>query len=254
MGELERLLKRENKELPPFPEIGIKILQTFLTKSPREIEEFLLTEREIVKLLLSTANLPYYRKGETPIENPRLAILVLGENTAKILALGLISQKLLKTTFNEFSFPKFWARALSRLILGFYFSDLIEPFPSHLPLSAYLLDFGILILYLLNPEKYLQVLRLKREGKTLHEAEEEIFGVNHAIIGAEFFETYAFPRRFILNLKHHHDEEFKEPLPTEIIEDIQFLKMIDYGVASFFSENREECWKKFKTPCFKLSY
>ncbi len=247
MGELERLLKTENKELPAFPEIGIKILQTFLTKSPREIEEFLLSEREIVRLLISTANRPQYRKGETPVDNPRMAILVIGENTAKILALGLVSQKLLRTTFNEFNFYKFWARALSQALAGFYFSDLIEPYPSHLPVASYLLDFGIILLYLLNPEKYLQVLRLKREGKTLIEAEEEIFGVNHAIVGAEYFETYALPRRFILNLYHHHKEEFDEPLPPEVFEDIKLLKMIDHGVGSFFSENREERWKNFKT-------
>lgn len=251
MGELERLLKREKKEFPVFPEVGIKILQTFLTKSPREVEEFLISEKKIAELLISTANLPQYRKSETPIDNPRMAIFVLGENTAKILALGLISQKLLRTTFNEFSFTKFWARALSQAIAGFYFSDLIEPFPSHLPISAYLLDFGIILLYLLNPEKYLQVLRLKREGKPLVEAEEEIFGVNHATVGAEYFENYALPRRFILNLYYHHKEEFSEPLPPEIIEDIYLLKMIDHGVGSFFSANREERWKKFKNLALK---
>lgn len=251
MGELERLLKRENKDTFPFPEVGVKILQTFLTKSPREMEEFLITEKEVVKLLISTANLPRYRKGEGPIENPRQAILILGENIAKILALGLISQKLLRTTFNEFSFSKFWARALSQLIAGFYFSDLIEPFPSHLPISAYLLDFGILILYLISPEKYLQVLRLKREGKTLLEAEEEIFGTNHAVVGAEYFENYALPRRFILNLRYHHQEKIEEPLPSEILEDLKLLKMIEHGVGSFFSSNREERWREFKTLALK---
>ncbi|MGC9109382.1 MAG: HDOD domain-containing protein, partial [Caldimicrobium sp.] len=235
MGELEKLLRKENKTLLPFPKIGIKILQTFLTKSPREIEEFLITEKEIAQILITVANLPKYHKGEVPIENPRQVILVLGEDTAKILALGLISQKLIKHTFNEFSFPKFWARALSQLVAGFYFADLIENYPSHIPISAYFLDFGILVLYLLNPEKYLQVLRLKKEGKSLLSAEEEIFGVNHALVGAEYFENYALPRRFILNIRHHHNEEEKEGLPPEILEDCMFLRMIDHGVGSFFS-------------------
>ena len=245
MGELEKLLRKENKTLLPFPKIGIKILQTFLTKSPREIEELLITEKEIAQILVTVANLPKYRKGEVPIENPRQVILVLGEDTAKILALGLISQKLIKQTFNEFSFSKFWARALSQLVAGYYFADLIENYPSHIPISAYLLDFGILVLYLLNPEKYLQVLRLKREGKSLISAEEEIFGVNHALVGAEYFENYALPRRFVLNIRHHHNENEKEGLPPEILEDFMFLRMIDHGVGSFFSENREERWKEF---------
>ncbi len=251
MGQLERLLKAENKELPAFPEIGVKILQTFLTKSPREVEEFLTTEKEIVDLLISAANLPRYRKEGNPLTNPRQAILVLGENTSKIFTLGLISQKLMRITFNEFSFQRFWARALSQVIAAFYFADLIEPFPLHLPVAAYLLDFGILVLYLISPEKYLQVLRLKREGKSLIEAEEEIFGVNHAIIGSEYFELYALPRRFILNLYYHHEEEFKEPLPSDIREDIYLLRIIEHGVASFFSQDREARWKKFKTLASK---
>jgi len=246
VGALDQLLKNEKKELPPFPELGLKTLQTFLTKAPREIEEFLFTESEIVNFLIETANLPFYRKGEVPIDNPRMAILVLGEDTAKVLTLGLISRKIFRHTFNEFSFPKFWARAITQLVAGFYLADLIEGFPAHLPLSAYLMDYGIVLLYLINPEKYLQVFHLRKEGDTLIGAEEKLFQTNHAIVGAEYFETYSLPRRFILNIRYHHQEEIKDPLPKEIFQDLWFLKMIDHAVGSFFSQNREERWKAFE--------
>ncbi|MFN4131706.1 MAG: HDOD domain-containing protein [Caldimicrobium sp.] len=247
MGILEELIKKEKADLPLLPELAQKILQNFLVKSDRELEEFFITESEVSNFLIEIANSPRFRKGESIISSPRLALMVLGENTAKILTLGLISQKLMRTTFNEFSFPKFWARAISQAVGGYFFLDLLENLPKHLPISAFLMDYGILILYLINPEKYLKVLRLKGQGIPLLEAEKEIFETTHAEVGAEYFENYALPRRFILNILYHHNEDNKwTDLPKDIQEDLYFLKMIDHLVGSFFSTNREERWYNFK--------
>lgn len=247
MGLLEELLKKEGIALPALPELVQKTLQNFLVKSEGELEEFFITENEIRNFLIEIANSPVFRKGEAPLSNPRLALMVLGENTAKILTLGLISQKLRRTTFNEFSFPKFWARALSQAIAVYFLSDLLENIPKHLPISAYLMDYGILLFYLINPEKYLKVLALKGQGIPLPEAEKQIFETTHAEIGAEFFENYALPRRFILNILYHHSEDTNwANLPKEIQEDLYLLKMVDHLVGSFFSTNREERWQNFK--------
>lgn len=247
MGALDELLKNENKNPPPFPDLGIKILQTLFTKTPREIEEVFQTEKEISRFLIEIANLPHFRKGAPPINDFRMASLVLGETTLHILALGLIAKKLMRSTFNEFSFPRFWSRALSQAVAMYFFADLVEDISKHLPLSAFLLDYGIIVMYHINPEKYLQVLHLKREGKPLLEAEREVFGVVHPEIGAEYFENYGLPRRFILNLLYHHstDNTSLEVSP-EIKKDLLLLQMIDEGVGSFFSHRREERWKRFK--------
>ncbi|MCS7198883.1 MAG: HDOD domain-containing protein [Caldimicrobium sp.] len=244
MGSLEQLIKREQGALLPFPELGIKILQTYLNKSEREWEEFLHTEGEVKSFLLSTANKPRFRKSGEPITTLRGALLVLGDTTTKILTIGLIAKKLMKNTLNEFSFPKFWSRALTQLIAGFFLADLLENFPRHIPVASYLMDFGIIVMYFLNPQKYLQVLKRKQEGISLLEAEREIFGITHQDIVAEYFENYTLPRRFILNLRYHH-EISEEMIPREIQEDLHLLRMIDAGCGSFFGFNRELRWKNF---------
>ncbi|MDM7202928.1 MAG: HDOD domain-containing protein, partial [Thermodesulfobacteriaceae bacterium] len=234
-------------ELPPLPELVLEIIKAFLTKRDREFEDFLLSEKEVHQFLLEVANTPPFKRGEAPITNLRTALIVLGDTTTKILVLGLISQKLMRTSFTEFSFHKFWARALSQAIATYLFSDLIENIPPHLPLSAYLMDYGILLLYLTNPEKYLQVLSLKKQGYTLIEAEKEVFGISHPEVGAEYLENYALPRRFILNILHHHNlMEKVKGLPKEIQIDLSFLQIVDNFVGSFFSTNREERWNNFK--------
>lgn len=246
MGYLEQLIKRERGVLLPFPELGIKILQTYLNKSEREWEEFLHTEGEVKSFLLNTANKPRFRKSGEPITTLRGALLVLGDTTTKILTIGLIAKKLMKNTLNEFSFPKFWSRALTQLIAGFFLADLLENFPRHIPVASYLMDFGIIVMYFLNPQKYLQVLKRKQEGISLLEAEKEIFGVTHQDIVAEYFENYTLPRRFILNLRYHHENEISEEMiPREIQEDLYLLRMIDAGCGSFFGFNRELRWKNF---------
>lgn len=247
MGALDQVLKREKTTAPPLPKIVERILQNFLTKDERDLEKFFITDSTVNTFLIEKANSPPYKREGTFITDPRLALIVLGEQTAKILVLGLITQKLMRTTLNEFSFPKFWARALTQAVAAFYLSELIEDLPSHLPISAFVMDYGIPLLYLINPEKYLKVLSLKRQGMSLLEAEREIFGVTHPEVASDYFENYALPRRFILNiLYHHHEEETWEGLPIEIQKDLPLLKMIDHFVGSYFSYNREDRWISFK--------
>ncbi|MFN3505273.1 MAG: HDOD domain-containing protein [Caldimicrobium sp.] len=253
MGALDQVLKRENTDPPLLPEIVEKILRNFLTKEERELETFFITDSYIRTFLIEMANSPPFKREGTSITDPRLAIIVLGEQTAKISVLGLVSQKLMRTTLNEFSFPKFWARALTQAVAAYFLSDLIEGFPSHLPISAFLMDYGIILLYIINPEKYLKVLSLKLRGMSLLEAERALFGATHPEVASDYFENYAFPRRFILNIfYHHHEENTWEGLPIEIQKDLSLLKMIDHFVGSYFSYNREERWNSFKK--IALSY
>ena len=248
MGEIDKLLKLTQKSLIPLPRIGKEILETLLLKSEGEFIELITNDPELSSLILSMANQPKYRKDNPPVEDVRLALLILGEDLTKILVLGFISTKLCKTTFNEFNFHLFWARSLANLCFSFLFASQFEIYPSHLHVSSYLMDFGIIVLYSLFPESYLKVLRLKKLGKTLYQAEKEVFGVDHATIGGEYFETYNFPRRFVLNIQYHHQfPDLPEEIPPEVFEDIKILNFINLGVGCYFSINRERKFKEFKS-------
>jgi len=248
MGELDRLLKLSTRKLIPLPKIGKDILVTLLLKSDREFVELITNNEEISSLIISVANQPRYRKDNPPVQDVRLALLILGEDLVKNLVLSFISTKLCKVTFNEFSFHYFWARAIAHLCFSFICAPYLETFPPHLHISSYLMDFGIIILYSLFPESYLKVLKLKKLGLSTCQAEREVFGVDHAVIGGEYFETYNLPRRFILNLQHHHQfSDLPEDIPPQVFEDIKILNFIDLGVGCYFSANREIKFKEFKT-------
>jgi len=247
MGELDRLLKISQKNILPLPRIGREILETLLLKTERDFIELITNDSELSSLILSVANQPKYRRDNPPVEDVRLALLILGEDLVKLLVLSFISTKLCKVTFNEFNFQLFWARAIANLCFSFICSSKFENYPSHLHISSYLMDFGIIVLYYLSPEGYLRVLTLKKYGKTLIEAEKEVFGVDHATIGAEYFENYNFPRRFILNIQFHHQfPNLPEEIPPEVFDDIKYLSLIDLGVECYFSIDRERRFKKLK--------
>jgi len=248
MGELDRLLKLSSRKLVPLPKVGKDILETLLLKSDREFTELITNNKEISSLIISVANHPRYRKDNPPVQDVRLALLILGEDLVKILVLSFISTKLCKVTFNEFNFHYFWARAIANLCFSFICASYLETFPPHLPISSYLMDFGIIILYSLFPEGYLKVLKLKNLGLSTYQAEREVFGVDHAVIGGEYFETYNFPRRFILNIQHHHQfPDLPEDIPPQVFEDIKILNFIDLGVGCYFSTEKEIKFKEFKT-------
>jgi diguanylate cyclase (GGDEF)-like protein len=245
MGKLEELFQREGKEVPSFPELGVKILQTHLLKPEEEFWKLVEETSELKQFILDIANSPKYRKDAPPVSSVRLAILILGDTLAKNLVLGYLSKLLTRQTFTEFNFRLFWARALSNLVFATFLSDLIEPFPVHLFPASLLMDYGVILLYLANPQAYLQVLKRRRLDKAIFEAEEEVFGVNHAEVGAEYFEQFSLPRRFILNLRYHHQDP-ENFLPPDIHRDLKILRMVDHGVGSFFTHNREERFAKFK--------
>ncbi len=245
MGKLEELFQREGKEVPPFSELGLNILRTYLLKPEEDFWKLVEETDELKQFILDTANSPRYRRDAPPVTSVRLAILILGDTLAKNLVLGYLSKLQTRQTFTEFNFRLFWARALSNLIFANFLSDLIEPFPAHLFPASLLMDYGVILLYLANPQAYLQVLKKRSLQKTILEAEEEVFGVNHAEIGAEYFEQFLLPRRFILNLRYHHRDP-EEFLPPDIHRDLKILRMVDHGVGSFFTHNREERFAKFK--------
>ncbi len=246
MKEIDRLVKIYQRQPLPFPALGKKILETLLLKTEREFFE-LLNEKEISEFLLKVANLPQYRKEAPEITDLRKALLILGEDFVKLLLLGIIAKKLIRTTFNEFSFPRFWARALANACFVQVLSSQIEDIPSHLFVSAFLMDFGILVLYSLSPEGYLKVLRLREAGKTLLEAEREVFQTDHPTIGGEYFENCCLPRRLVLTIYNHHISltQLPEEVPQDVYEDIKKIQVIDAGVGSYFSVEREFKHKEY---------
>ena len=247
MGEIDKLLKLTKRRLPPLPKIVKDILDTLLLKTEREFFQLISTNEELKTLILSVTNQPQFRRDNPPIKDIRKALLILGEDFVKILVLSFISTKIYKDTFNEFNFKLFWARSLANLCFSYLLFNHFEKYPSHLHISSYLMDFGIVVLYLIHPEGYLNVLKLRKMGKSICEAEREVFGVDHAIIGGEYFENYSFPRRFVLDIYYHHRlSALPEEIPQEVFQDIKFLNLIDLGVGSYFSDEREEKYQKFK--------
>jgi len=247
MGEIDKLLKLTKRTLPPLPRLAKETIETLLVKTEREFLELLTSQEELKNLILEVTNQPQFRKDNPPIEDIRKALLILGEDFVKILVLSYISLKLQKDTFNEFNYKLFWARAIANLCFSHLLFDYFESYPQHLHISSYLMDYGVIVLYLIHPEGYLNVLKLKKLGKTVCEAEREVFGVDHAVIGGEYFENYSFPRRFVLDIFYHHRlSALPEEIPQEVFHDIKLLNLIDLGVGSYFSDERESKYQAYK--------
>ncbi len=246
MGELDKLLKLTKRPLLPLPQIAKEVFLTLLLKTDREFFELISSNQELSSLIISIANLPQFRKNNPPVENLKKAFLILGDICIRTIILAFVSTKIQKNTFNEFNFKFFWARAITNVCFSSILLDYINDYPPHLHISSYLMDFGILVMYSLNPEGYLKVLKLKKFGKSTCEAEKEVFGVDHPVIGAEYFEAYTFPRRFVLDILYHHRvSTLPEEIPGEVQRDIKILHLIDLGVGSYFSEDREDKFSRF---------
>ncbi len=255
MGDLDKLLKKYQKPLMPFPEFPRHILLTLASKTEREFYELIETP-EISEKILDLVNSPPFKKTEEPIADLRKAVLILGEDIVRLILLAIVAKKFTRTTFNNFNYKKFWVRSLANASFSqILFTEHVEERDlKNLLVTSFLLDFGILVLYYLFPEGYLKVLELRMAGKDLTKAEEEIFKTNHAIVGSEYLEKFSFPRRIILAIRNHHYEltDLPDGVPQETVEDLKKLMVIDLGVSSYLSTEREYKYKEYLKKAYEL--
>ncbi|MCD6319188.1 MAG: HDOD domain-containing protein [Candidatus Desulfofervidaceae bacterium] len=183
-----------------------------LSKISKVIEEDPALTADVLKL----ANSAFYGQ-RVPISSVNRAVVFLGTNVIRdiVLSLGIINS-FRKIGKAKIEINKFWEHAnLCNKIINFLYIDLFQKkLPDGFSTVGLLHDIGRLFELIYFPEKFSQILeRLESQPEIgWLEAEREIIGVPHTLLGGYLLNWWNFPYPLIEIAFFHH-----EPLKEGVI-------------------------------------
>jgi len=216
--------------------------------SPNDLNRVISLDPVLTGKVLKLINSAYYSL-RNPVNSLTRAIIMLGINTVKNLALSTAVLESMggKESFRGLSVDDFWLHSLgvgvtSKFIAaeqGIPQSEREEYF-----VAGLLHDLGKIPLNRVYATEYAEVLKkVGRENRSLHEMEQESFGIDHCLAGEMIIEKWQLGRNFLNALRHHH---FPTNVPQEDRPFVSIIAMADLlsniqgiGSAGNIMENQD---------------
>lgn len=203
MMDLERL-----KEIPTLPVVAMRVSE--LINDPKssssEIAELLKKDQALTARLLKLANSSYYAipGGVTDVQR---ALAFLGFNTLAQLVLSLSVMSMFTDLEGaDLSMNEFWRHALGVAVCSEILAKHSQyPRPEEAFTCGLLHDIGKLVLFKLDPQRFIQTARTALERKcSFHEIEKEKDFPTHTELGEAVTEKWGLPKMICIAARSHH--------------------------------------------------
>lgn len=198
----------QRMKLPSLPAI-VAALQGAVERgaSSAELAAIIQTDPKLTTAVMSLVNSPIYA---LPFKTETLerALTVLG--TREVSSLALASRLL---AMFEDAAPKalpmetFWKHAIACAVLAHDLALLLgRPVPSRYLVAGLLHDLGRVLLFSRFPDEALVAVAMHQvERISLHEAEQWLFDLDHAMVGGIFLGEWGLPVGIVQSALYHHD-------------------------------------------------
>jgi putative nucleotidyltransferase with HDIG domain len=208
--ELERKLGTAVERMPAFPRSVQKVLE--LTRNincrPKDLVGVVEMDPVMTMKILRVINSAYYGLP-TKITSVSQSVVYLGINTIKNLALGFAAVGILpRMNAAGFDVQRYLlhslvvagaARQLAQLAKG-------EADPGDCYIAGLLHDFGKVVFAQSLAAEFRDALEHSAANSVpLHEAEKQVIGVDHGLVGAMLAKRWAFPEHLIDCIRDHHN-------------------------------------------------
>ncbi len=202
-------LIRGEIRLASFPDIYFKIRELLETPyaSAVHLAEVVGKDPSLSARLLRLVNSSFYGFPQ-PIESIPRAIAIIGTTELSNLALAASTMSVFRDVPSEYvSMRPFWEHAVACGV----FSRLLVPSrevrqEERFFLAGLFHDLGRLVLYRRLPREMTGALRLSRRLRIpLHEAEQDLFGFDHAALGRTLLASWRIPDPIPDLVGSHHD-------------------------------------------------
>jgi putative nucleotidyltransferase with HDIG domain len=177
--------------------------------SVAQLEKTISRDQALTLRMLAVANSSFYGCSRR-IDSVRTALALLGtqqvQNVASAMALAPV--------FDCEHGPPLWAHGLATALWTRYVMRAIgAPAIEYLFTAALMHDIGIVLLLKNAPDEESACLRAAAEqGRTLHEIEAQMLGLDHAELGARAARAWRLPERIAELVAAHHEP----PLATHV--------------------------------------
>ena len=202
-------LVQEAKHLYSLPDVALRINQLIddPASQPSELAEVILCDPALSARLLRLLNSAFYARSQ-PVETVTQAIKMIGYEALRDLVFATCAVDVFKGLPPErMDMERFWlngvACGIAARTLALHLS-LPESESERLFLTGLLHGLGKLMLLSQRPEAYLEVLKLSDEdGLELVQAEEQVFGFNHAELSAALLKSWQLPESLWQPIAHY---------------------------------------------------
>lgn len=211
------------ERMPAFPMSVHRVLELTadINADPKELVAIIEHDPVLIMRILKLANSPYFRLSQK-ITSVNHAMVIIGFNTVKNMALSIAAIGFLRLKTSEgFDMEGFLLHSLSTATIAKLFAKNMrvparESFDYFL--SGLLHDFGKIVFAHFEPLDFQKALRMAREkGISLHEAEREIFNIDHAQVGSILGEKWHLPSNLIEAMKSHHNLSCARTLLADVV-------------------------------------
>jgi len=198
--------------LPPFPTTVAKAMAELEAPEPdfKKLVDYISLDPNIVANILRLCNSPYYGLVRQ-ISSVSDAVVILGLDELKeiIFASGL--NRVYPRAQGGYSLKpgELWRHSSACAIFSRVIMKELNMQESASAFTAALMhDIGKIVLgwYLEKRAKAVQE-AISMNGRSFYEIEQELFGIDHAELGAKIAEAWNFPEELSVPIKRHHQPE-----------------------------------------------
>ncbi len=196
--------------MPAFPKSVQRILELSrdINCSPKELVAVIEKDPIMTMKLLRVLNSAYY-SFPTQITSVNQCVVYLGLNTVKNMALSFAAMGTLPhENAAGFDMQRYLLHSLTTASLARLLSQkfpAINADPTDAYIAGLLHDFGKVVFAEFMTEEFKRVLqKSEEESISLYEAEQEILGIDHTVVGAMLIEKWQFPSGISSLIKDHH--------------------------------------------------
>jgi len=245
-------LKRIQATIARMPSLSttvVKVLET--CNDPRasanQLKQVISLDPVLTGRVLRLINSAYFALGK-PITSLTRAIIMLGVNTVKNLALSFAILKNIKGggTFHAFSTDEFWLHCLGAGVVAKSLAaskGLLPGEQEEYFVAGLLHDLGKLPLNKQFPDEYFQVCQSAGKGSDhFQHAEDRLLGIDHCKVGAMIARKWRLGVGLVETMLHHHQPDDATENSRDLVSTIALANQIaielKIGTAGDFSSDR----------------
>lgn len=210
MSDMRERLEKIVEKMPAFPASVSTILDitSDINCAPKDLVKVIELDPVLTAKVLKLVNSAYFGLSRE-VTSVKHSVVYVGINTIKNVAISIAAIGVLPhTSSGGYDLDRFLNHSLStaaiaRLLArskGVTENDIGDYF-----VASLLHDIGQMVLGQYMPEEFQQVLTICHERNIpICEAEREVFGLDHAEIGAMLAESWELPAQLITCIRNHH--------------------------------------------------
>ena len=178
-------------DLPSMPTLLMEALQQLgVNQDPTALVDKIAQDPSMTLRILHIANSPFYGMSRE-IGSLREAIILLGLNRVRDMLIGICFSKMLQARHKDFNYNQFWHHSIAVAECSRQLADCTGMSPDFAYTAGLLHDIGRLVIVVLFPDEYSQI--IKESEKPQAETERCILGFDNVEIGGQAAHFWNLP-------------------------------------------------------------